>query len=150
MQKKCLKGDVKMQEIGIVESVEGKEAIVNVKRSTACGDSCATCGAQCKTSRTKISAKNLVDAKVGDKVQIEMATRTVILSAILVYILPLVVLFGAYFLAELYYGLSEKNSVICGLIAFSASFVLLFIADKFTKKRFIVNITDIIDEERED
>lgn len=146
MQKKCLKGDIDMQEIGIVESIDGKEAVVNVKRRTACGDSCATCSVQCKTSRTKISAKNLVDAKVGDKVQIEMATRTVILSAILVYIFPLVVLFGAYFLAELYYGLSEKNSVICALIAFTVSFILLFIIDKFSKKRFTVNITDIIDD----
>ena len=38
MQKKCLKGDIDMQEIGIVESIDGKEAVVNVKRSTACGD----------------------------------------------------------------------------------------------------------------
>ena len=136
-----------MQETGIVESVEGKEALINIKRSTACGDSCATCKAQCKTSGTKIKAKNLIGAKEGDRVKIEMDTKTVIFSALLVYIFPLVVLFGAYFLAAYYYKLGESFSVGCSLIAFVVSFVLLYIIDKLTKNRYTIHITEIIEKD---
>lgn len=134
-----------MKAFGIVESVRGEGAVVTVKRDTACGDSCATCPSKCHQRNNKIIAKNPLGAKAGDKVTIEMKSSTVLKSAFLVYILPLIMLFAGYYGVD-YLGYEERVSVLCGLILFSLTFLVLHIWDKHHKERFSTTIVEIEEE----
>ena len=133
-----------MREIGVVESTNGAIAIVSVKRSTACGDSCATCSSQCNFRGNKITVGNRIGAMPGDLVAIEMKTSTVLKSAFLVYILPILVLFAGYFITEHKTG-SETKSLITGLLAFGITFIFLVFWDKINKEKFMTSITKIIE-----
>ncbi len=133
-----------MREIGVVESVSGNMAVVSVKRSTACGEACATCLAQCSVRGNKVSVGNKIGAMPGDLVAIEMSTSRVLKSAFMVYILPLLMLFLGYFAAE-YKTDNEVTALISGLAAFGITFVFLLIWDKINRDKFITTITEIIE-----
>ena len=133
-----------MREIGVVESTDGKTAVVSVKRSSACGESCATCSAQCNLKGNKITAQNKLGAMKGDLVSIEMSTAMVLKSAFMVYILPLLMLFFGYFYAEYKTG-DETKSLVCAFGAFLVTFAFLLIWDKRNKNKFVTTITDILE-----
>ncbi len=133
-----------MREIGVVESTNGTTAVVSVKRSSSCGESCATCSAQCNLKGNKIIAQNKLGAMVGDLVSIEMSTATVLKSAFMVYILPLLMLFLGYFFAEYKTG-DETVSLVCAFSAFLVTFVFLLIWDKKNKNKFVTTIIEIIE-----
>ncbi len=133
-----------MREVGVVESTNGTIAVVSVKRSTACGDSCATCSSQCKVKGNKITVGNKIGAMPGDKVEIEMKTATVLKSAFLVYIFPIFMFFLGYFVTE-YKTRSENKSLIAGLLVFAVTFIFLLIWDKVNKEKFVTSITEIIE-----
>ena len=133
-----------MQEIGVVESTNGALAIVSVKRSTACGDSCETCSTQCNFKGNKITVGNKIGAMPGDTVKIEMKTSTVLKSAFMVYILPILMLFSGYFITEYKTG-SETKSLFAGLLAFGVTFMFLLLWDRLNKEKFVTSITEIIE-----
>ena len=135
-----------MKEYAIVESTFSEYAVVSVKRSTACGDSCAVCPAKCNTRSNKITVKNLAGASAGDKVVIEMLTSTILKSAFLVYIFPLIMLFLGYFVGE-YKGFSQNLSVVFSLAMFLLTFLLLYLYDKVRKNHYTAIITEIIEED---
>ena len=84
---------------------------------------------------------------VGDKVEIEMKTSTVLKSAFMVYILPLLMFFLGYFVAEYKTG-SETKSLVCGLVAFFVTFLFLLLWDKLNKEKFSTTITNIIEKRK--
>lgn len=133
-----------MTELGVVESIRDRNAVVSVKRSTACGDSCITCKAQCNVKGNKITVMNKLGAMPGDLVKIEMKTATVLKSAFMVYILPLLMLFLGYFLGEHKTG-NETKAVFLGLVFFAVTFVFLLIWDKINKNKFVTEITEIVE-----
>lgn len=142
MQAKCSKGVFDMRENAIVESVHGQYAYVTVKRATACGYSCATCSAQCKNKNNSIEVENNMGARAGEHVVIEMKTSRVLKSAFAVYILPLIILFLTYFIAD-FLGYGEKICVLCSLAAFFVTFIVLHFIDKRIKSSLAGAIVEI-------
>ena len=90
-----------MKEEGVVKRELNELCEVVVRRKTACGDNCASCGGACKMNFEAVTAKNAVGAKAGDSVVIEMESKKVILSAFLVYILPLLVFLVSFYGAQM-------------------------------------------------
>lgn len=133
-----------MREIGVVESISGSIAVVSVKRSTACGEACATCAAKCNLKGNKIKAGNAVGASCGDLVEIEMKTETVLKSAFMVYILPLLFFFAGYFIFQKRTA-DEVTAMLAGLAAFAAVFVFLLIWDRLNRNRHTTVIIKIIE-----
>ena len=86
-----------MKETGIVKEASGEFCKVVVMRKSACGENCASCSGGCKLQNQICLVKNTKGAKAGDKVEIEIDTMTVLKSAFLVYILPILVFFFTYF-----------------------------------------------------
>jgi len=86
---------------GIVKTVSGETCEVVVRRKTACGDNCASCGGACRMNFQKVTAKNSVGAKAGDSVVIETESKKVLFSAFLVYILPILVFLVSYYCIQL-------------------------------------------------
>ncbi len=105
-----------MQQTGIVTKILPRNiAEIEVVRQSACGHDCSKCGGGCLEVSGRITAQahNLIDAKVGDRVQIEGETKKVFRAALIVYIVPFVLLFLAYGIAK-QYGFTENMSILCG------------------------------------
>ena len=131
-----------MKETGIVKDVSGEFCHVVVRRKSACGENCASCGGGCKLQNQICLVKNTKNAKPGDKVEIEIDTIMVLKTAFLVYLLPIIVFIFTYF------ALSKLSELIAAVISISAMlsvFVLLFIADKKKKHEYISHISQILE-----
>lgn len=79
-----------MKQTGIVQSVNGGEVKVIVKRSSSCGDNCASCGLGCGGREIVVTAENRAGAKQGDTVEIEMKSSEVLGAAVWVYMVPVI------------------------------------------------------------
>ena len=81
--------------------VSGTKAEIAVLRSSACGHSCADCGGCKMYDQPQVTAlaDNSLGAAVGDTVVVESATAHVLGIAAVVYLLPVLLFFGLYFLA---------------------------------------------------
>ncbi len=73
---------------------------VVVTRATACGGNCGSCEACMFQSELKTMARNLVDARPGQRVVIESRSSSVYAAIFLVYVLPLVLAVLGYFAAH--------------------------------------------------
>lgn len=117
------------QEALVVE--EGETARVLVMRSSACTGDCKSCGG-CREERPVYAdADNPIGARRGETVYVETATGVVLLSAVLVYLLPLVLFLIVYFIAQ---NLGAARSV-SALIAAGAAVVSLTGAKYYNGKR---------------
>ena len=129
-----------MKQTGIVTGVNKNGIDISVIRSTACGDSCASCSAKCELRNTSVTAGYKDGINVGDKVVFEMKTERVMFAAVLVYIVPLVLVFVTY-LAAMYLGLTEGASVLAGLLVMAIWFLVMHFFDKKVKAYYKHNIT---------
>lgn len=81
-----------MEKIGQIISTDGKIAIVEVKRSSACGEKCGSCSGGCSSTGIYVDAENRINGKQGQLVKIEIETKTIMKAAFLAYTLPLIML----------------------------------------------------------
>lgn len=125
-------------------------AEVAVTRATACGGSCASCEGCMYEREMKAVAKNLVDAKPGQKVTIESRTSVVFNAAMLVYVMPLVFFIAGYALAAAL-GASEGVCVAVSFAFLAVSAVLLVVTQRRKKDKTIdFNIIEICEGEEND
>lgn len=134
-----------MDQIGQVVELQGKSAVVRVRRTSACGENCASCGGGCTPTSTTLKAVNGLNAKVGDMVKVEMSSGAFVLLAFIGYILPILIAIGAYFVAR---QLSSDTIVadISAVVALVLTLVAFFVLDKLPKKstRFSSRIIRIL------
>ena len=130
-----------MKEIGQVVALTGERAVIEVQRASACGENCAHCMGGCIPTRHRAMVNNPVGAMVGDRVKIEAKDKAIIRSAFLVYIVPILVSFAAYGLAQVF-GAQEPVSMCAGLLGLVLSFCILNRVDK--KMAPVPEITQIL------
>lgn len=131
-----------IKEIGKVLETKGDEALVLVRRSSACeGCSakgvCHTFGGAGKDAR--ISVENRIGADTGDEVEIGIREGSLVLASFIVYILPVGALFlGAALggvLAE-YIGISKGGaSAFMGLLALILGLFIIRLFDPYLKRK---------------
>ena len=125
-----------MEQIGEVVELRGRQALVRIKRTSACGENCASCEGGCKPTSSVIIATNGISAKVGDTVKLQMNSAAFMLLAFIGYILPIIICIITYFVVE---GITD-NTVIADTAAIGALIavlVLFYIIDKLPKKSTI-------------
>lgn len=132
-----------MTEIGVVKNVIDNTAEVAVVRKSSCGENCGSCSGGCKLTENIVTAKNTVGAKNGDVVEIEASSRAVLGRAFLIYILPLMLFFTVFFIAEPLTR-SEAAAAAFAFAAFVAVFCVLHFFDKRKKLAVETNIVRII------
>ncbi len=132
-----------MREEGFVKSVSGDTCEVIVKRKSACGDNCASCKAGCEAREHLCTAKNLIGAKVGDKVFLEMDSTKVLKSAFLVYILPILV-FLTVFLAMTECAGNDAFSALLATAAGGLVFFIVGLVSKRNNAHYMPEVTEII------
>ncbi|MBU1026834.1 MAG: SoxR reducing system RseC family protein [Candidatus Margulisbacteria bacterium] len=103
---------------------------------------CKKCGA-CRLAgdgKVSIIAANKVGAKLGDKVEVEIATKGLVFGSLLVFVLPIVFLMAGYFLG--FYAMlalgnapaAEKVGILTAFVLFGFSFLLIKLFDNNLQK----------------
>lgn len=77
-----------MREKAVVVSNRGKEARVEILRSSAC-DHCQGCEVGRNKKTIKVWADNSIGAKVGQTVEIELEAATMLTATFIAYVIPL-------------------------------------------------------------
>ena len=118
-----------MYEEGSVSRTDGEMALVRVTRGTAC-DNCATSGA-CKSlgggRDMEMEATNIVGAKVGDRVRVEVPSSSVAKMAFLVYLIPIMSLVLGAMLGMEIGAAASLDPELCALGTSLACFSVAFL-----------------------
>ncbi len=135
-----------MENIGVVKKTEGNEAVVEIQRTSACGESCASCKGGCIPTKRYVEVVNLSEAKVGQRVKIELQTKKVLNAAMIMYLLPLLstfigVLLGIWVGGNMGDGSNQETiGIVTGLIFLGLSFFGIHIWDRNRKNKEKVEI----------
>ena len=132
-----------MTQIATVQRLlDGQKAEIMVRRPSACGHDCASCGGCGPNSITQVIAvaDNEAGARVGDTVRLESGSGRVLGLAALLYLVPLLLLFVGYFLAFGLLRLGEGASVAVGLLFLTAGFAVNLVTDRRLRKQRPVSL----------
>lgn len=131
-----------MREEGIVIDTYGEFARVEAERNPSC-EGCMSKGT-CKPASDSsmiVEAVNLINAKVGDRVNFEIDANVLLKSTFIIYILPVIFLLsGAFIGGELADMLSQSKkketlSVVGGGIFFIIGIILLMLLNKYFSRK---------------
>ena len=139
----------------IVTKAENGYAIVESRRTSACegghkhAEGCSVCSLMGSGGVISAKAKNPLGAKIGDTVEIETKTKTVLFYAMLVFMLPIAVMLISYCGA----GLLDASELVSYAVAgtgFLLTFAFLGLYSKLRiSKRYDAEIVEIIEKNEE-
>lgn len=120
-----------MEQTGVVVSIKNEYANVLINRLSACGGACETCKASCDIKPVEIMVKNDLGAVVGDKVEVESETGSILKILFILYFIPFLFLVGGVFLGTLIFkGISDNYE----LLSFAVGLVFLAVGYMLVKK----------------
>ena len=127
-------------EIGIVIGIKDDSALVEVKK----GESCTNCKLKSLcfhkgNEKTTFKIKNILNAKKGDKIFFVIEPKIRILSSFLVYIMPILLLVGTYFICKFILQLSENWSILAAILFIPLSYLILKFIDRIFIRRNLIN-----------
>gem|GEM_PF-1310878 len=108
-----------MQEQGIVVEIRDDKAVVEIERSSACRG-CRACY-RSGEGKMRAEALNDIGAEVGDKVGLDIASKSLLIAYSIVFLVPLSFLVCGFFLG------SFLANFIGGLDSQSFGFIMSFI-----------------------
>lgn len=146
-----------MKVLGKVKEVRGNTAVVISHRTGACGscDNCSnpdSCHIHLMFGNQKqdveVLAKNPVQAKNGDIVELESATGTVLGISAVIFVIPVILCIASHvFFEKLLRFASLANLML--VVTFAVSFLIcIYIINRYLKKRTMVSIVKIVEESR--
>jgi len=109
-------------------------AEVAVIRMTACGSNCGNCESCIYQNELKITAKNRIGARRGQRVIIESKSSAVYKAAMLVYIVPIALVVIGYFLAYLA-GAGEGLCVAAAFAGLILGAVIIVMSQRLRKNK---------------
>lgn len=98
-----------MQQTGTVLKTENGIATVEVMRMSACegchksAEGCAACAVVGGQKKHTLYAKNSINAKEGDKVELSAPTGRVLFYAFAVFVLPIISALAFYFVSAIFF-----------------------------------------------
>ncbi|MCK5128877.1 MAG: SoxR reducing system RseC family protein [Clostridiales bacterium] len=119
-------------EIGIISKIEDNEVEIEFLRSSACGK-CGACMIAEDTGKMIIRLPYKKKVNVGDEVYIDIDRNFYLLSSVLLYVLPLVILIAVILLGDLLF-IGEYAQSIIGISAVVLSFGSYYGLKIFKKK----------------
>lgn len=136
-----------MEKIGLVKSIDGNAAIIEIMRSGACGDRCSSCKSGCEVRAMQVRVKNNLNVSAGQLVKLRSDSKKLIKAIALVYMMPLVVMIlgivlgmmGAEYLG--YSSMKEPIAVGVGVFSLLLSYLFLGYIDKKIKQNNEMEIT---------
>lgn len=122
----------KVTKTGVIKALEGRMAVAVTTREDACGhckarESCEALGGT--GANATVRALNLIDAQIGDRVTIAMASKSLLKASFMIYMVPILALIGGIllgFLATRISGVNENLAVgIAATLSLGVAFVWL-------------------------
>ncbi len=138
-----------MRETGVVASVSGRYAKVQMERKQGCKD-CNLCGFGKNEKTVMLNVINDSNAKVGDIAEVEFSTVEVTKAISVIYIVP-VILAGLGILITSLLHMSEavQLSVAFCMLSLSVLFIYLF-ERSFKKRESLPRIVNVVKEKESD
>lgn len=128
---------MQMIEMGQIVSVEGSMATVKIRRGISC-DSCTACGMAKDQSEISFRIANDLNAQIGDWVELELESKSLIKASLIVYLLPLIALIlgvvGGYAIAGQFSGNPDLYGAIGGILFTALSFLGIRAMDPILRK----------------
>ncbi|WP_291943813.1 SoxR reducing system RseC family protein [Cetobacterium sp.] len=135
-----------MKSSGLVKKIVGNKVIVSMYKESACSH-CSKCSDSAKIANDFTFISNVDNIKIGDIITFEMEDNQVFKAAIIVYIIPLILMFLTYFIAS-NMGLSEGKCIGASFSGLVIAFIGIFFYDKFVVKNKMEKSVKIIDIEK--
>lgn len=123
-----------MTQTGIVRKLLDKGmAQVEVERVTAC-QHCSGCGECIYGKQILVEAANKIFAQPGERVVLESATKTILQVTLLIYMLPVVLLFLGYAVGALLLHLAQEGCIISSAVGFAiGALSAVWLGNRFEK-----------------
>ncbi len=133
-----MKGVTRMKETGKVVEIEQETAYVFFNRTSMCAK-CGACGMTAGQNSVTVPAKNTLNAKIGDHVELEFTSKNALTSSLIGYIFPLIMLFFGmwigYSVPQTIFPINDVFAALLGVIfAFGAFFILKLLNPVLQKK----------------
>jgi len=140
-----------MNESGLVTKTSGDTAYVLFERTSACSK-CGACGMLSGQNDITVTMKNLLNAREGDRVEVQFTTKNALQSSAIAYLFPLLMLFLGvwlgYIIPQDVFPVKDALAAILGIIFAVAAFLILKLLNPYFKKKFsnVYTMTKIIEE----
>ena len=120
-----------MREMGVLTEMKGNVAVVSVDKKEECVG-CGLCLFKENATKAEFYAKNIIGAKIGDKVMVERAESGRFLGAVLAFFVPLL-LIGLAVLINYLFIKSEIWILVLSVLFIAAWYAVLAFLDKKLK-----------------
>lgn len=118
-----------MQQYGEVVEIKGSMAIIKFKRGKAC-EHCSGC-ISFSSTEAQIEVENILNAKVGDRVELVLHERSMLKASLIAYMGPLAALIIGVLIGSIWGEIyAAIGGVACALLAFM---VLRLLEPKFER-----------------
>ena len=122
------------QDAVVIRLLPNNMAEVAVTRATACGGNCGSCESCMFQSELHTEARNLIQAKPGQKVTIESKSSRIFGAAMLVYIMPLLFFLAGYAVAAAL-GAGEGIKILVSFASLLVSAAVLVLSQRLNHKQ---------------
>lgn len=127
-----------MKELGKVTDIKDRVATVKIQRSSSCG-SCTACGMAKNQDEMLLTVSNELGAKLGDWVELDLESVSILKASAIVYLIPLISLIlgvaGGYALAGQFSGDAELYGAVGGILLTILSFIGIRAMDPVLNKK---------------
>lgn len=132
-----------LQKAKVLAIRENGDAEILVERESACGHDCGSCaGCGMQAAPITACAKNPKGAQVGDTVEVESESGKILAIAGVVYLLPLLLFFLAYFAFLAITG-SDAAAVSAGAVGFVLGIAGAVLLNRREARKSTVSLTII-------
>ncbi len=124
---------VEAHPVGMVQSIDDDEVVILFQRSSACAG-CQACGLHKDTGEMMLRLPKGEDVQIGDQVMIIVKNSFFLQSALLLYVIPLIVLAAVIGLGSIFIhsDIGQIILAVSGFVLASGSyFVLRLFKEKF-------------------
>lgn len=136
------------EDVGTVTDIQGEKVKVALIRGSGC-KSCSLNGfCFSKNTAAEFILDTQIPLQVGDRVQLEISAASRILSSLLIFLLPVLLLFGGYGIGTIFWG--ELLAILTGFIFFALSFFIISMVDKRFGKKLLVRIVAKVNSREEE
>ena len=122
-----------MDQVGKIENINGNKATISVKRVSACGDNCKSCGSSCKVNSVFIETDITDDFEVGDYVEITTESEVMFKHILMLYGVPFLLMMATIGVVQILFNVPNKD-VISAIAALASLIVSFFILKAYDKK----------------
>ncbi len=132
-----------MDQVGKIEQINGDKAIVSVKRVSACGDNCKSCGGSCNQKSVIIETDVDGDYEVGDYVEITTGNEVLMKHILVLYGMPLLIMICVIGAVQLLSNSPNKDmiSAVSALLSLVVSYFILKAYDKKEMEKNVLKFT---------